>query len=142
DVHIGDDRMDILRGRLRHRRDVFPEPVSGAANAISSAAGRGGGVRRDRGGLVGGGDGFARTHSSNYPSTAAHGSRSAPPPMKLCRFQPLEFAARDLGRTARSVHPEPRGGIIEENRVREINGELWGPREPTGRSCQLDAVKL
>jgi len=62
--------------------------------------------------------------------------------MKLCRFQPLEFAARDLGRTARSVHPEPRGGIIEENRVREINGELWGPREPTGRSCQLDAVKL
>ncbi len=62
--------------------------------------------------------------------------------MKLCRFQPLEFASKDLGRSNHEVHPEPRGGIIEGNTVWEISGELWGPRERSGSSRPLESVKL
>jgi 2-keto-4-pentenoate hydratase/2-oxohepta-3-ene-1,7-dioic acid hydratase in catechol pathway len=62
--------------------------------------------------------------------------------MKLCRFQPLEFAAREVTRSANAVHPEPRGGIIEKNSVWEIRGELWGERARTGQSWPLEAVKL
>jgi len=62
--------------------------------------------------------------------------------MKLCRFQPLEFSVKDVSRSARAVHPEPRGGIIEDGKVHEILGELWEGRERTGRSWPLEAVKL
>jgi 2-keto-4-pentenoate hydratase/2-oxohepta-3-ene-1,7-dioic acid hydratase in catechol pathway len=62
--------------------------------------------------------------------------------MKLCRFQPLEFALNEVGRAAHAVHPEPRGGIIEKNVVWEITGELWGRRERSGCSWPLEAVKL
>lgn len=62
--------------------------------------------------------------------------------MKLCRFQSLEFAANNLSRSLREVHPEPRGGIIEGNTVWEIRGELWGQRDRTGHSWPLEAVKL
>jgi 2-keto-4-pentenoate hydratase/2-oxohepta-3-ene-1,7-dioic acid hydratase in catechol pathway len=62
--------------------------------------------------------------------------------MKLCRFQPLEFAVKDLGRSNHDVHPEPRGGIIEGKTVWEISGELWGPRERIGPSRLLESVKL
>jgi 2-keto-4-pentenoate hydratase/2-oxohepta-3-ene-1,7-dioic acid hydratase in catechol pathway len=62
--------------------------------------------------------------------------------MKLCRFQPLEFAAKEVGLTAHAVHPEPRGGIIEKNIVWEIVGELWGRRERSGHSWPLNAVRL
>jgi 2-keto-4-pentenoate hydratase/2-oxohepta-3-ene-1,7-dioic acid hydratase in catechol pathway len=62
--------------------------------------------------------------------------------MKLCRFQSLEFDAQNVGRTAQETHPAPRSGIIEGDRVSEIHGELWGPRERTGKSWPLDGVKL
>jgi 2-keto-4-pentenoate hydratase/2-oxohepta-3-ene-1,7-dioic acid hydratase in catechol pathway len=62
--------------------------------------------------------------------------------MKLCRFQPLEFSAKDVGRSRHEVHPEPRSGIIEGKTVWEISGELWGPRERTGHSRPLETVKL
>lgn len=62
--------------------------------------------------------------------------------MKLCRFQPLEFSANEVGRSAHAVHPQPRGGIIEQGAVWEVRGELWGERERTGRSWPLEAVKL
>jgi 2-keto-4-pentenoate hydratase/2-oxohepta-3-ene-1,7-dioic acid hydratase in catechol pathway len=62
--------------------------------------------------------------------------------MKLCRFQPLEFAAKALGRSRHEIHPEPRGGIIEGATVWEISGELWGPRERTGHSRPLETVRL
>jgi 2-keto-4-pentenoate hydratase/2-oxohepta-3-ene-1,7-dioic acid hydratase in catechol pathway len=62
--------------------------------------------------------------------------------MKLCRFQPMEFDAKGLGRSAQETHPAPRGGIIERNRVSEIHGELWGTRDRTGKSWPLDEVKL
>ena len=62
--------------------------------------------------------------------------------MKLCRFQPLEFAAKELGRAARPVHPEPHGGVIEDNLVWEIDGEFWGRLDRTGNSWPLEVVKL
>lgn len=62
--------------------------------------------------------------------------------MKLCRFQPLEFDAQNVSRSARQSHPAPRAGILEGDRIVEIHGELWGSRERTGKSWQLDSVKL
>jgi 2-keto-4-pentenoate hydratase/2-oxohepta-3-ene-1,7-dioic acid hydratase in catechol pathway len=62
--------------------------------------------------------------------------------MKLCRFQPLEFSANDVGRLRYTFHPQPRGGIIEGDTVWEISGELWGPREHIGPSRPLESVKL
>lgn len=62
--------------------------------------------------------------------------------MKLCRFQSLEFDAQNVGRSARETHPAPRNGIIEDSRISEIHGQLWGPREHTGKSWPLDEVKL
>ena len=62
--------------------------------------------------------------------------------MKLCRFQPFEFSAKGLARSDQEVHPEPRGGIIEDHTVWEISGELWGPRGRTGRSRLLETVRL
>src|ERR1700728_735567 len=62
--------------------------------------------------------------------------------MKLCRFQPLEFSATSLTRSSHETRPQPRAGIITENLISEIHGELWGPRELTGRTWPLDRVKL
>jgi 2-keto-4-pentenoate hydratase/2-oxohepta-3-ene-1,7-dioic acid hydratase in catechol pathway len=62
--------------------------------------------------------------------------------MILCRFQTLEFAAKDLDRSDHQIHPEVRNGIIEGNEVHEILGDLWGRRERAGRSWQLNSVKL
>lgn len=62
--------------------------------------------------------------------------------MKLCRFQPLEFTWKDIGRVAHEVHPEPRTGIIDGAAVWEIFGGLWGERERTSRHWPLDEVKL
>jgi 2-keto-4-pentenoate hydratase/2-oxohepta-3-ene-1,7-dioic acid hydratase in catechol pathway len=78
--------------------------------------------------------------------------------MKLCRFQPLEFAALEIHRSTGLLHPEPLSGIIEHERVREIPGGLvalsreslseWpgaSPRASTpesARSWPLGEVKL
>ena len=62
--------------------------------------------------------------------------------MKLCRFQPFEFSAHQVGRSKREIHPEPSAGVVEGNTVWEISGELWGPRERTGQSRPLETVKL
>jgi 2-keto-4-pentenoate hydratase/2-oxohepta-3-ene-1,7-dioic acid hydratase in catechol pathway len=62
--------------------------------------------------------------------------------MKLCRFQPQQFDANDLSRSARESHPHPRAGIIEGHRVHEIHGELNGPLERTGNSWPLDQIKF
>lgn len=62
--------------------------------------------------------------------------------MKLCRFQPLEFASKDLGRSDHQIHPKLRNGVIEGKTVWEISGDLWGPRERTGYSRPLETVKL
>ena len=64
--------------------------------------------------------------------------------MKLCRFQPLEFPAKDLARGVQEVHPRPRTGIIENSDVWEISGETWEPNsgERTGAKWPLAEVKL
>jgi len=62
--------------------------------------------------------------------------------MKLCRFQPLEFSANEIGRSEHTTHPQPGCGVIEGDTLWEISGELWGPRERIGRSRQLESVKL
>ncbi len=62
--------------------------------------------------------------------------------MKLCRFQTLEFSAKELDRSVHQIHPEIRNGIIEGNEVREIPGELWSSHEPTGSSRPLNSVHL
>jgi len=62
--------------------------------------------------------------------------------MKLCRFQPLEFSASNVSRAAHQTRPQPRAGIINENIIAEIHGELWGERGLTGQTWPLDRVKL
>jgi 2-keto-4-pentenoate hydratase/2-oxohepta-3-ene-1,7-dioic acid hydratase in catechol pathway len=62
--------------------------------------------------------------------------------MKLCRFQKLEFAAKELNRSDHRIYPEIRNGVIEGNEVREIPDQLWTSREPTGPSWPLSSVKL
>jgi 2-keto-4-pentenoate hydratase/2-oxohepta-3-ene-1,7-dioic acid hydratase in catechol pathway len=62
--------------------------------------------------------------------------------MKLCRFQPLEFFASNVSRLAQETHPRARAGMVIENTVFEIHGELWGARERTGQTWPLDCVKL
>ncbi|MGA7853992.1 MAG: fumarylacetoacetate hydrolase family protein [Candidatus Acidiferrales bacterium] len=62
--------------------------------------------------------------------------------MKLCRFQPLEFDAQNISRSGGETRPSPRAGILEGDRVAEIQGKLWGSRARTEKSWRLDAVKL
>jgi 2-keto-4-pentenoate hydratase/2-oxohepta-3-ene-1,7-dioic acid hydratase in catechol pathway len=62
--------------------------------------------------------------------------------MKLCRFQPLEFDAHQLTRTTRETRPTPRAGIVEGDCIHEIHGELWGPRERSGKTWPLDQIKF
>jgi 2-keto-4-pentenoate hydratase/2-oxohepta-3-ene-1,7-dioic acid hydratase in catechol pathway len=62
--------------------------------------------------------------------------------MKLCRFQPLEFAAANIARVPHESHPHVRHGIVEANWVHEFSGELWGARELTGQKWPLDSVKF
>ena len=62
--------------------------------------------------------------------------------MKLCRFQLLEFDAKNVSRSAHETHPSARAGIIEGNRIHEIHGELAGARERTGKTWPLDEIKF
>jgi 2-keto-4-pentenoate hydratase/2-oxohepta-3-ene-1,7-dioic acid hydratase in catechol pathway len=62
--------------------------------------------------------------------------------MKLCRFQPLEFDAHQLSRTARESHPTARAGIVEGDKIHEIRGELDGSRERTGATWPLNQIKF
>lgn len=62
--------------------------------------------------------------------------------MKLCRFQSLEFAAKEVSRSPHPFHPQARSGVVEGDTVFEIRGELWGNLERTGASWPLNSVKL
>jgi len=62
--------------------------------------------------------------------------------MKLCRFQPLEFDAHEISRSSRESHPEARAGIVEGDRVQEIRGDLYGPRERSGKSWPLERINF
>ena len=61
--------------------------------------------------------------------------------MKLCRFQPLEFASKHSGQTPREAYNTSHAGILEDGVIHEISGDLWGPRERTGRQFRTAEVK-
>lgn len=62
--------------------------------------------------------------------------------MKLCRFQPLEFAIKDVGRSGREVEARTFTGIIEDGCVVEIRGGLFGAHERNGRKWPASDVKF
>ena len=62
--------------------------------------------------------------------------------MKLCRFQPLEFAAGNIARAAQEQHPSPLNGVIESDTVHEISGKLWGPCQGSGRQWPVDSIRF
>lgn len=62
--------------------------------------------------------------------------------MKLCRFQPLEFAIKDLGRSGNEVQAQTLYGILEGDLIFEIRGDFFGARERTGRKWPADQVKF
>jgi len=62
--------------------------------------------------------------------------------MKLCRFQPLEFAIKDVGRSGHEVHAQTVTGIAEDGFVLEMRGGLFGARERTGRKWPVAEVKF
>jgi 2-keto-4-pentenoate hydratase/2-oxohepta-3-ene-1,7-dioic acid hydratase in catechol pathway len=62
--------------------------------------------------------------------------------MKLCRFEPIESAKQHPGRTVRETMVESRAGILDDGVIREISGELWGDRRPTGREWRMDQVRF
>lgn len=62
--------------------------------------------------------------------------------MKLCRFQPLEFAPKDMNRLPHEIRSEARSGIIENRAVWEIPGEIWQTQDRTGNKWPLDGVRF
>lgn len=62
--------------------------------------------------------------------------------MKLCRFQPLVFEWNAQIGVMPPVRPEPRYGVIQGDRVRQIAGDLFGMWYPTDTGWPLDQVKL
>jgi 2-keto-4-pentenoate hydratase/2-oxohepta-3-ene-1,7-dioic acid hydratase in catechol pathway len=62
--------------------------------------------------------------------------------MKLCRFQPLDVAARHPGQTPAQAYANSYAGIVDGGIVREIAGEIWGDRQTTGREWSVTAVRF
>jgi 2-keto-4-pentenoate hydratase/2-oxohepta-3-ene-1,7-dioic acid hydratase in catechol pathway len=62
--------------------------------------------------------------------------------MKLCRFQPLDVAARHPGQTPAQAYANSYAGIVDGGTVREISGEIWGDRQTTGREWSVTAVRF
>jgi 2-keto-4-pentenoate hydratase/2-oxohepta-3-ene-1,7-dioic acid hydratase in catechol pathway len=62
--------------------------------------------------------------------------------MKLCRFQPLEFALKDLGHSGSEVQAQTLHGILDGSSVFEIRGGFLSGRERTGRKWPSDQVKF
>ncbi|HTR48717.1 MAG TPA: fumarylacetoacetate hydrolase family protein [Verrucomicrobiae bacterium] len=62
--------------------------------------------------------------------------------MKLCRFEPIESAGKNSGRTQAQAYASSHAGIVEGDAVREISGEIWGDRKPTGRQWRVSDVRF
>jgi 2-keto-4-pentenoate hydratase/2-oxohepta-3-ene-1,7-dioic acid hydratase in catechol pathway len=62
--------------------------------------------------------------------------------MKLCRIQPLDFVSKHAGQTPFEAYASSHAGLVEDGIVREISGELWGERKPTGRQWPVNAVRF
>ena len=62
--------------------------------------------------------------------------------MKLCRIQPLDVASNHPDQTPAEAYRSSHAGILEGSVVREISGEIWGERQPTGRQWPVTAVRF
>ena len=62
--------------------------------------------------------------------------------MKLCRFEPIESASRSSARTQADAYRSSHAGIVDNGMIREISGEIWGERKPTGRTWRFDQVRF
>ncbi|MCL4523401.1 MAG: fumarylacetoacetate hydrolase family protein [Acidobacteria bacterium] len=62
--------------------------------------------------------------------------------MKLCRFQPLEIEWNAIIGVAPPQRPEPRHGVIRDDRVVQIAGDLYGMWYPLSQSWPRDNVRL
>lgn len=62
--------------------------------------------------------------------------------MKLCRFEPNESAGKNSGRTQAEAYASSHAGIVEDSTIREISGEIWGERKPTGRQWRVSEVRF
>jgi len=62
--------------------------------------------------------------------------------MKLCRFEPTESAERSSARTQAEAYRSSHAGIVDNGMIREISGEIWGERKPTGRTWRVDQVRF
>ena len=62
--------------------------------------------------------------------------------MKLCRFEPIESARTSSPRTQAESYQTSHAGIVENGTIREISGEIWGERKPTGRTWRVDQVRF
>jgi 2-keto-4-pentenoate hydratase/2-oxohepta-3-ene-1,7-dioic acid hydratase in catechol pathway len=62
--------------------------------------------------------------------------------MKLCRFESIEAVGQFPERTPAEAYRGSRAGILEDGVVREISGEIWGQRQPTGREFPVDKVRF
>jgi len=62
--------------------------------------------------------------------------------MKLCRFEPIESAKKNPGRTQAEAYASSRAGILTDGVIHEISGELWGDRKPTGKEFRVADVRF
>ncbi len=65
--------------------------------------------------------------------------------MKICRFQPLVFPAKQItsqGPASAEARPEPRVGVIAGDAVREVSGDIFAQWRETDRLWPLAEVKL
>jgi 2-keto-4-pentenoate hydratase/2-oxohepta-3-ene-1,7-dioic acid hydratase in catechol pathway len=62
--------------------------------------------------------------------------------MKLCRFEPIEAAAKNPGRSPTEAYAGSRAGIVQDGVIREISGDIWGDRKPTGREWPVANVRF
>jgi 2-keto-4-pentenoate hydratase/2-oxohepta-3-ene-1,7-dioic acid hydratase in catechol pathway len=62
--------------------------------------------------------------------------------MKLCRFQPLEFAWDNFVGVVPTDRQQPRYGLIRENLVTQIAGDFFGMWYATDHAWPLEKVRL
>jgi 2-keto-4-pentenoate hydratase/2-oxohepta-3-ene-1,7-dioic acid hydratase in catechol pathway len=62
--------------------------------------------------------------------------------MKLCRFEPIDSSGVRSARTQAEAYRSSRAGIREGDAIREISGEIWEERKPTGRTWRVDQVRF
>ena len=116
-----------VRHRLRYRRIILPQSFRSAAHALQRVHRRSDRLRRVRRRLLGRWHGPASAPATHRPAPPPLGFLFQPSPMKLCRFQPLEFDAQNVSRSAqRNPSCTARGHPGRRSRRRN-SGQALGP---------------